>query len=195
MRATNSARQKLVKSLLLTQLGMIMIALFIPFTCLADDSFEVAGKASARFINVLRQKITETVAEKGATVAINDCGLVAREILQRIGRETSTELKWTSMRVRNPLNAPTYEELEMLRILDKLQRTQKLPDEIVLRQGEKITLARPIIMQASCLACHGAKENLSADVRRVLSAKYPRDEAIGYRTGDLRGMVSATFSH
>jgi hypothetical protein len=55
---------------------------------------------------------------------------------------------------------------------------------------EVIEYARPILVQERCLTCHGDRERLAPGVRELLAARYPLDQATGYRVGDLRGMIS-----
>ena len=51
--------------------------------------------------------------------------------------------------------------------------------------GEWIVIVNPV-----CLTCHGRPEDLAPEVRARLQALYPRDQATGYRLGDVRGAVS-----
>ena len=48
----------------------------------------------------------------------------------------------------------------------------------------------PIIINPPCLSCHGEKGKLSPVVLNAIEGKYPKDKAIDYRSGDLRGAFS-----
>jgi hypothetical protein len=37
--------------------------------------------------------------------------------------------------------------------------------------------------------CHGIEEQLNPRVRAELKDRYPKDQAIGFRDGDLRGWI------
>ena len=43
----------------------------------------------------------------------------------------------------------------------------------------------------NCLACHGAPEQIPAEVAAILAERYPDDQATGYAVGDLRGALWA----
>ena len=45
-----------------------------------------------------------------------------------------------------------------------------------------------IAADAPCLACHGSK--IAPEVSDKLKALYPKDQATGYKTGDIRGAFS-----
>ena len=46
-----------------------------------------------------------------------------------------------------------------------------------------------------CLNCHG--QNIDKDVQAQISSKYPNDNAIGFKLGDIRGAFSVrhNFNH
>jgi hypothetical protein len=101
-----------------------------------------------------------------------------------------------SLRVRNPANRPDPAEERLLRRLDSLRAAGSLPNEVVRStrspSGERVVeYARPILVQQGCLACHGDPERLAPGVREILRTRYPSDQAVGYRVGDLRGLISA----
>ena len=48
-------------------------------------------------------------------------------------------------------------------------------------------MLRPIRHRSMCGSCHGAADQLSAQVRQELSERYPRDQAIGFQDGEIRG--------
>ena len=49
---------------------------------------------------------------------------------------------------------------------------------------------KPLTVQPPCLACHGPEEGIAEEVRAALTQRYPHDQAVGYRLGDLRGAVT-----
>jgi len=49
---------------------------------------------------------------------------------------------------------------------------------------------RAIEVKAQCLGCHGPKDQQPAAIREQLEKEYPRDQAVGYQAGDLRGAFS-----
>jgi len=53
--------------------------------------------------------------------------------------------------------------------------------------GDRVGLLQPIPIRSRCLRCHDAREALAEGTRAWLSRAYPRDRALGYAPGDLRG--------
>ena len=41
-----------------------------------------------------------------------------------------------------------------------------------------------------CLNCHGTPDRLSDAVKARLKALYPDDQAVGYRSGEIRGAIT-----
>ena len=130
----------------------------------------------------------------GPASAIAFCADSAQALTARHARE-GVYLRRVSLRVRNPANRPDSVEERQLRSLDSLHRAGALPGEVVRSrltdEGRAVVeYARPIIVQERCLACHGERASLAPRVREMLAARYPADQATGYRAGDLRGMIS-----
>ncbi len=101
----------------------------------------------------------------------------------------------TSLRVRNPSNAPDSAEVRVLEYLAGLKMTGALPKEFMeVRRSEggtrELRYYRPVTVAAGCLNCHGALEGLKPSIRTVLAERYPEDQAVGYAEGDLRGVVA-----
>jgi hypothetical protein len=77
---------------------------------------------------------------------------------------------------------------------DRLNLEKKLTDEYfeVVKEGgqEYLRYMKPLILQPVCIACHGPRENIPAEVKLILEQKYPGDRATGFLVGDLRGAIS-----
>jgi hypothetical protein len=66
---------------------------------------------------------------------------------------------------------------------------------VVDEENEKVLrYMRPLMVAPLCLNCHGPKETIKPEVRKVLSDRYPEDQATGFRDGDLRGAISVKIS-
>jgi hypothetical protein len=44
-------------------------------------------------------------------------------------------------------------------------------------------------MEAACLKCHG--ESISPEINTMIQKQYPNDKAIGFKEGELRGVIVA----
>jgi hypothetical protein len=52
----------------------------------------------------------------------------------------------------------------------------------------------PLVVEKGCLKCHGPVEKIDPKVRETITKKYPDDKAIGFKEGDLRGVVVAEIA-
>jgi hypothetical protein len=62
----------------------------------------------------------------------------------------------------------------------------------IVEEGEfkYLRYVKPILVQAECLNCHGSANKIMPEVKQLISQAYPDDKAVGYKIGDLRGVVS-----
>lgn len=145
------------------------------------------GEDAQRALAPLKQGLMSTLqaalAESPAS-AVATCQLAAPAIAASASGDQYTVGR-TSDRLRNPKNAPApWMQIQ----LDAYASTP--PDD---RTGTVVALAdgaigyvEPIRIQPMCTTCHGAavEPSLLAEIRR----RYPDDQAIGYATGDFRGL-------
>jgi hypothetical protein len=158
---------------------------------------EAVGRARAA-ANALGQELQSrlfaALDSGGPERAIAICADSAQAWTARHARE-GVYVRRVSLRVRNPRNRPDANETLMLERLDSLRRAGAMPSEVIRSArtaggGGVVEYMRPIMVQERCLACHGDRAALQPAVRSLLDARYPDDQATGYRSGDLRGMLS-----
>lgn len=53
-------------------------------------------------------------------------------------------------------------------------------------------MMKAIPTQALCLGCHG--DNLNEDVKAELKLRYPSDQDVGFKEGDIRGAFSLLYT-
>ena len=151
-------------------------------------SREVAQKFGATLKETLQQAIQSGGPINGITVCHDQAAQIATEQGQRLGMLVGR----TSLKLRNPANAPDNWELAVLKQfearkaqgepVDKLEFFAVIDDD----QGQKtFRYMKAIPTAALCLNCHG--EHLSPEVDAKLKELYPNDQARGFKEGDLRG--------
>jgi len=60
--------------------------------------------------------------------------------------------------------------------------------------GEWINFYAPILLAPLCQKCHGIPgETMGLENYDIIQKYYPEDEAINYKSGDLRGLWSISF--
>lgn len=106
-----------------------------------------------------------------------------------------TAVKRTSLRLRNPANAPDAAEQAALDHVAALIAGGKPAPAILVQKVESADaesewrLYRSIGVQPACLACHGSPSVQSPALRTLLHERYPQDAATGYSVGDWRGFI------
>lgn len=153
----------------------------------------VAAKAIGQLGQEMRKKLTDSMQKDGPAGAIDVCAKDAPAISRRIENELGVTIKRTSLKVRNPQNAPDAAELHLLSILAAAANAgEKLPQGVIVFPNDTRRFYKVITMEQSCLKCHGDSTTMSEAVRKELATLYPEDKAMGYKEGDFRGIISAT---
>ncbi|MDO8541695.1 MAG: DUF3365 domain-containing protein [Opitutaceae bacterium] len=148
----------------------------------------------------LVSEVTSAVAKDGAEGAVGVCHLKALPLTGEIiaGMPRITAVKRTSLRLRNPANAPdAAEQLVLDRVQRDISRGDVPPKLLVQRidlegDNREWRVYRPIGVLPQCVACHGAVEKQSAALREALQKLYPGDQATGYAAGEWRGLIRVT---
>jgi len=161
-----------------------------------DENLAEARKLARDFGARLRDHLQHTLQEQGPVAAIDVCHLQAPGISNRL-QEMHITVRRTSLKPRNPDNAPDAWERRVLEFFDaeqaggadaaRLEHYALLPDG----DGWKFRYARAIPTGPVCLTCHG--EAVSTEVEQALAERYPGDQARGYSPGQVRGAFSITI--
>ncbi|MBT1070346.1 Tll0287-like domain-containing protein [Pelotalea chapellei] len=161
----------------------------------AEDNSKqpVAAKAIGQLGHEMRKKLTESLHKNGPAGAIDVCAKDAPAISNRIENELGVTIKRTSLQVRNPQNSPDAAELQLLGVLAAAHSAgEKLPQGVTVFPHNTRRFYKVIMMEQTCLKCHGDSTTMSEVVRKELATLYPEDKAVGYKEGDFRGIISAT---
>ena len=138
-----------------------------------------------------RDPATGNYSFKGFVPAV-----VGSQIANNFSLMTGHRLKQTSLKVRNPSNAPDEWEEKILKLLESKDYSKDVGyGELIEKDGKKIyRYMKPIYVEVACLQCHGEKEKIRPAIKQYLEKRYPYDEAFGYKEGDLRGGISITMA-
>ncbi|MDP2366072.1 MAG: DUF3365 domain-containing protein [Ignavibacteria bacterium] len=148
------------------------------------------------FMDSIKVILVKEMQANGIVAAISVCSDTAQLLTVNYGFSKGIYIKRVSLKNRNPLNAPDGFESKVLHYFRQLGFDSKLDSaseffEIINSEGvSSVRYMKPIIIQAPCLGCHGAVENIGPDVKEILNNRYPDDKATGYQIDDLRGAVS-----
>ena len=114
---------------------------------------------------------------------------------------TLVSVKRTSLRLRNPANAPDAAERLALDHVAKLVAAGQPPPPVLVQRIQPSGTAapewrvyRPIATKAECLVCHGDPATQSPALRTALQTRYPTDAATGYAADQWRGLFRVTIA-
>ena len=179
----------------------VMLAGFPAMDAGAAEDAVAAGVAEIkpelkRFASMLKKELQQALKTGGPLKAIEVCNGKAPEIAARISEETGWDVGRTSLKWRNPDNAPDAWERKVLENFEKRRaRGEKAQAidyaEIVEQDGRRVLRYMKAIPTGKvCLACHGS--NIDSAVRARLDEFYPDDRARGFRLGDIRGAFTVS---
>jgi len=129
---------------------------------------------------------------------------VCNKVAPTIARNQSEKHGWkvgrTSLKLRNPDNAPDEWETMVLKQFEERAAAGENPAEmarfeVVEQNGARAfrfmkAIGMPPLDKAPCLKCHG--ENIEPALAAKLDELYPDDQARGYRPGMIRGAFTIT---
>jgi len=184
-------------------LSVLSIFLFFCIGCGEKPAPELTDQIKSglrtdakEFMDSLKSVLVKEMQTKGIVSAVSVCSDTAQLLTVNYGFSKGIYIKRVSLKYRNPKNAPDGFESKGLNHFRQLHVEGKLDSkteffEIVNSDGvNSVRYMKPIIVQASCLSCHGVSEQISAEVKTIIQNKYPDDKATGYYMDDLRGAVS-----
>jgi len=160
-----------------------------------EQMIQKANEISGKLLQTLGGELKTHMQAGGPMGALNFCSQNALSLTDTIAIESKLSIKRVSDLNRNPINAATAEEKAVLiKWRTMLANGQTLPSgELKKLSNGKDAYYKPIVINnEACLKCHG---NLESDspLTKAIKATYPEDKAVGYKMGDLRGMVVVTF--
>ncbi|RUM72728.1 MAG: hypothetical protein DSZ08_00380 [Sulfurovum sp.] len=123
--------------------------------------------------------------------ALSFCTGSAQSITQKINAKLPkyAKVRRTALKVRNHSNKPDATDIKVIQTYTKAiaSKTFHADDIKTIIEGNTTRVYKPLLAQKVCLKCHGS--TLSPQIKNALHSAYPKDEAVGYKEGDLRGVI------
>jgi hypothetical protein len=174
------------------------LTLSAPGIYAADYTEEIKASRETvkEFMQTLKQELQASMQEGGPVNAVSVCNLTAPAIANTYSVRNGWEVGRTSLKLRNPDNAPDAWERSVLEAFEERKLAGEDPAqmeyyEVIRRDGGKeLRYMKAIPTSRVCLACHG--EALDSIVKTRLKKLYPHDQALGYQEGDIRGAFTVT---
>jgi hypothetical protein len=174
------------------------LAAITPEIHAADYTAEVTAsrETTQEFMKTLKQELQAAMQEGGPVNAVSVCNLTAPAIASTYSIRNGWDVGRTSLKLRNPANAPDAWEQAVLVSFEERKRAGEDPAtmefyEVVSQDGsDELRYMKAIPTAPLCLACHG--EQLDSIVKTRIETLYPQDQALGYKEGDIRGAFTVT---
>ena len=161
-----------------------------------DAQVEASRATVKEFMQSLKGELQKGMQEGGPVNAIGVCNMTAPGIANTYSARKGWTVGRTSLRVRNPDNAPDAWEQKVLEAFEQRKQDGENPAgiehyEAVEVDGEPVFRYMKAIPTAElCVVCHGSAIDPYVDAR--LKELYPEDRARGYQPGDIRGAFTIT---
>lgn len=162
-----------------------------PMAADLDTPIAESRAAIKQFGGALKEALQTAMREGGPVAAIAVCNVEAPAIAASASAAHNLEIGRTSLKLRNPANAPDDWEKGVLLSFEKRLEAGQDPAtidqaEVVREDGRKVLRYMKAIPTADlCLACHGT--DIGPGVAAKLNELYPEDRARGFSVGDIRG--------
>lgn len=148
------------------------------------------------FMQQLKGELQAAMKAGGPVNAVQVCNSQAPVIADQLSAKQGWNVARTSLKTRNPSNAPDDWERQVLLEFEK--RKAKGEDvkamayfEVQEQAGAKqLRFMKAIPTAAVCLKCHG--DNIAPQVQSKIDSLYPEDKATGFKEGDIRGAFTIT---
>jgi hypothetical protein len=161
-----------------------------------EDRAAASRAAVKEFAASLQGELGAAIKAGGPVNAIEVCNTKAPAIAADISKRQGWKVARTSLKLRNPKNAPDAWEAKVLKEFEARKAKGEDPaqmeySEMIVGKHEfRYMKAIAIPANAPCLICHGEKIDPAVGAR--LKTLYPQDQATGYKQGDMRGAFTIT---
>ena len=160
---------------------------------LTQDARKLAGTLQQS----LAGKLMAEIKANGPAAAIGVCTTIGPGMAAELSRHNGVRLTRVSLKVRNPLlGAPDGWEQGVLKRFDDRLASGEKPEALEYAEtvtepaGRYFRYVKALPVQPLCLNCHGASDQIAAEVKQRLAQDYPKDLATGYSVGQVRGAIS-----
>jgi hypothetical protein len=168
---------------------LIPIALLASSAAVAAEPRAAATEKARAAVGALKKSLKEalvTALKTGPEAAIEVCAAQA-PVLASKASTGGVVVGRSALKLRNPANAPAPWVGDALK---KLAAKPVDGESLVVDLGKgKFGYAETVLTQPMCLTCHGPA--VAAPVAKLLAARYPADQALGFNAGDFRGVFWA----
>ncbi|MGX1196475.1 Tll0287-like domain-containing protein [Parvibaculum sp. MBR-TMA-1.3b-4.2] len=159
-----------------------------------------ARAATQEFGAELKGHLVAAIKASGPQGAVGVCKIAAPAVAEDVSDRQGVSIARTSLKVRNPGNAPDEWERKVLEDFvarnDSGEDATRMESWTVTKDKatgvQVLRYMKAIPTQEVCTLCHG--KAISEPVREALAADYPDDRATGFEVGDIRGAFTVKMA-
>ncbi len=185
-----------MRNIVLSIIGLSLVACQPASTEDLDQRTAESRAVTMEFMTMLKGELQSAMKAGGPVNAIQVCNTRAPEIAAGFSAQKGWTVARTSLKYRNPDNAPDAWERTVLEQFEERKANGEDPKQMVyadvVKEGgtKKFRFMKAIPTGPVCLACHG--ETIDTAVEARIQELYPEDRARGYNAGDIRGAFTIT---
>jgi len=157
---------------------------------------EMGQKGAMLLLKTLGKNMKKNMKSGGVMNALDFCSNEAYSLTEKVNKQlpNGVRVQRISAKYRSPANKPTESELAVLKSFADMKKNDILLPKQLIQKVDSHTYKyyKPLVIKKKvCLKCHGVIKDI--DLKRAISNRYPLDNAMGYKMGDLRGAVVVTI--
>lgn len=147
--------------------------------------------------DTLKMNLKRVMEEEGLVDGLKFCSNNAVQITNMVGKRQpkGVLIKRVSNKLRNPSNKMDELDQTAWEYFESVKKdTGSYPKNFMSKLRSKsdrtfniFRFYEPLIISKACLQCHG--ESIQPMVNKEIQKLYSNDKAIGYKEGDLRGLI------
>lgn len=134
---------------------------------------------------------THMEVDKTGLAAMGFCTAKADEITKEVNKKLPAyaAVRRTALKTRNENNLPDALDIKVMKDYEaSIAANTFMPTDIkVVQEGTTTRIYKPLVTQNVCLKCHG--NNISKEIQGEITTNYPKDKAVGFKEGSLRGVI------
>lgn len=162
-----------------------------------SESIQDSRKVALQVSLALRTQLLREMQVSGPLRSLIVCKYNCPEILSIQSRKTGWRVAAVSLKPRNSAlgMADAWEQKVIADFERRVANGEKAETLEVIEtikepQGRYFRYAKAMMVERLCLQCHGTRDQLPESVKAQLAIDYPFDRAVGFRVGQVYGIVS-----
>jgi len=154
-----------------------------------EDYLKEGQRLAMATKSVLGKNLLSSIQHKGPEGALVFCNERAIPLTDSMAQELEASIKRVSDKNRNPGNLANEEELAYIKKAKLALTNTGSIEPHISEKGDRMIGYYPILTNAMCLKCHGSTESdIDLNTLSAINARYPNDNATGYKSNELRGI-------